>query len=83
MLWGSKEPYLLEELDGIPLAGRFAGGQLKIFHPRQELCLSHQLELDHEIFPNLKDLLDSESDDALSVLVDFSDSWQVPWLFPL
>ncbi len=78
-----KGTYLLEELDGTQLAGTFAGDRLKKFHPRQKLCLGHQPDLDHEIVPNLEDLLASESDDALSELDDFSDSWQVPRLSPL
>ncbi len=69
-----KGSYLHEGLDGTPLAGTFAGDQLKKFHSRQELLLDHQRDLDQEIVPNLDDLLASESDNALSQLNNFSDS---------
>ena len=63
-----KGTYLLEELDGTPLAGTFAGDQMKKFYTRQELRLGHQPDLDHNIVPIPEDLLALESNDALSEL---------------
>ncbi len=70
----NKKTYLFEQLDGIPLAYTFAGGQLKKFYPRQEFRLDHQPEIDHKIVPNLEDLLGSKFNDPLSELDNFSNS---------
>lgn len=64
-----KGTYMLEELDGLRLAGTFAGDRLKKFHPRQRLQLDHTPNLDNEEIPTLNDFLAGDSSD----LSDASD----------
>ena len=61
-----KGTYILEELDGLRLAGTFADDRLKKFHPRQRLQLDHALNLDHEEILTLNDFLAGDSDSDLS-----------------
>lgn len=69
-----KGTYMLKELDGLRLAGIFAGDRLKRFHPRQRLYLDHVPVLDLEELPNLDNFLLSNGDSDLSdVPNDISD----------
>lgn len=69
-----KGTYMLEELDGLRLAGTFAGECLKEFHPRQRLHLDHIPDLDQEVVPTLEDFLAAEDGSLSDVPDDFSDS---------
>ncbi len=54
----NKGTYMLEELDGIRLAGTFAGNWLKIHHSRHELLLrDFAAEIVHEEISDLNHLL--------------------------
>ncbi len=61
-----KDTYILEELDGLRLAGTFAGDRLKKFHPCQRHQLDHAPNLDHKEIPTLNDFLSDDSDSDLS-----------------
>ena len=68
-----KVTYMLEELDGLHLAGTFAGHRLKKFHPRQQLCLDRTPDLNQEIVPNLEDFLTADDSDLSDVPDNFAD----------
>ena len=69
-----KGTYMLEELDGLQLAGTFAGDRLKKFHPRQRLQLDHAPDLDDEEIPTLdRFLADNSASDLSDAPDDISD----------
>lgn len=60
-----KKTYMLEELDGLHLAGTFASDRLKKFYSRKRLQLDHIFHLDHEKIPTLNEFLAGDSDSKL------------------
>lgn len=65
---------MLEEQDGLRLAGTSAGDRLKKFHPRQRLCLDLAPDLNQEVVPNLKDFLTIDNGDFSKVPDNFADN---------
>lgn len=63
--------YMLEELNGLRLAGIFARDRLKKFYPRQELCLNQILNLTHEVVTTIKNFLLDDGDKLFNVPDDF------------
>lgn len=69
----NKDTYILKELNGLHLAGIFAGDRLKKFYPRQELQLNQIPDLTHEIMPNLENFLANDGDELSNMPNNFYD----------
>ena len=57
---------MLEELDGLRLAGTFAGDRLKKFHPRQRLQQDHVPDLEYKEISTLDNFLAGDDNSDVS-----------------